>query len=59
MKIVGIRGSPRKAGNTEFLLSEALAIATEYGIQTQSLPSSRQFSIGPFSCAVRTLSLRI
>jgi hypothetical protein len=26
MRIVGISGSPRKAGNTEFLLNEALAV---------------------------------
>ncbi|AEB69396.1 iron-sulfur flavoprotein [hydrocarbon metagenome] len=37
MKIVGISGSPRKAGNTEFLLNEALAVAAEYGFQTERL----------------------
>ena len=37
MRIVGISGSPRKAGNTEFLLNEALAIAAERGFQTDRL----------------------
>jgi multimeric flavodoxin WrbA len=37
MRIVGICGSPRKAGNTEFLLNEALAVANEYGFQTERL----------------------
>ena len=40
MRIVGISGSPRKAGNTEFLLNEALAVASEYGFQTERLLSS-------------------
>jgi len=35
--VVGISGSPRKAGNTEFLLSEALALAGERGFQTERL----------------------
>jgi len=37
MRIVGISGSPRKAGNTEFLLNEALAVAAEHGFQTERL----------------------
>ena len=37
MRIVGISGSPRKAGNTEFLLNEALAAAAEQGFQTERL----------------------
>lgn len=37
MTVVGISGSPRKAGNTEFLLGEALAVAKERGIQTEML----------------------
>lgn len=37
MMVVGISGSPRKAGNTEFLLGEALAVAKERGFQTEML----------------------
>jgi len=35
MKVVGICGSPRKAGNTEFILNEALAVAGERGFETE------------------------
>ncbi len=35
MMVVGICGSPKKAGNTEFLLNEALAVCTERGFQTE------------------------
>ena len=37
MMVVGISGSPRKAGNTEFLLVEALGAAQERGIQTEKI----------------------
>ncbi|HSD58202.1 MAG TPA: flavodoxin family protein [Methanotrichaceae archaeon] len=37
MMVVGISGSPRKGGNTEFLLSEALGAALERGFQTERL----------------------
>jgi len=37
MIVVGISGSPKKAGNTEFLLGEALAVAKERGFQTERL----------------------
>lgn len=37
MMVVGICGSPRKAGNTEFLLNEALALATERGFETRKV----------------------
>jgi len=37
MMVVGICGSPRKSGNTEFLLNEALASATERGFETQKV----------------------
>jgi multimeric flavodoxin WrbA len=37
MKVVGICGSPRKAGNTEFLLKEGLAVAKERGFETEKL----------------------
>jgi len=37
MMVVGISGSPKKAGNTEFLLGEALAVAKERGFQTERL----------------------
>ena len=33
--VVGICGSPRKAGNSEFLLNEALAVAGERGFETE------------------------
>ena len=35
MIVVGICGSPRKAGNTEFLLNEALSVAKERGFETK------------------------
>jgi multimeric flavodoxin WrbA len=37
MMVVGISGSPRKGGNTEFLLSEALAGAFERGFEVERL----------------------
>lgn len=37
MIVVGICGSPRKAGNTEFLLNEALSVAKERGFETERL----------------------
>lgn len=37
MRIVGISGSPRKAGNSEYLLGEALKVAEERGFSTQML----------------------
>jgi multimeric flavodoxin WrbA len=37
MMVVGICGSPRKAGNTEFLLNEALAVAKERGFETNKV----------------------
>ncbi|VVB72845.1 Iron-sulfur flavoprotein [uncultured archaeon] len=37
MIVVGICGSPKKAGNTEFLLAEALAVAKERGFETEKL----------------------
>ncbi|MGA9099189.1 MAG: NAD(P)H-dependent oxidoreductase [Methanotrichaceae archaeon] len=37
MTVVGISGSPRKGGNTEFLLDEALKTSTERGFQTDRL----------------------
>jgi multimeric flavodoxin WrbA len=33
--VVGICGSPRKTGNTEFLLNEALSVAKERGFETE------------------------
>ena len=37
MMVVGICGSPRKGGNSEFLLNEALAVAGERGFETEKL----------------------
>ena len=37
MIVVGISGSPRKLGNTEFLLDEALKTSAERGFQTERL----------------------
>jgi len=37
MMVVGISGSPRKAGNTEFLLNEALGVVKERGLETERL----------------------
>jgi len=43
MKIVGIVGSPRKSGNTEILMNEALKVAREAGFETEMfLMSSKQ-----------------
>jgi multimeric flavodoxin WrbA len=39
--ILGISGSPRKAGNTEFLLGEALKVASERGYYTERLLCSQ------------------
>ena len=41
MMVVGISGSPKKAGNTEFLLGEALAVARERGFQTEKIALCR------------------
>ncbi len=35
--VVGISGSPRKGGNTEFLLGEALGVAKERGFEVERL----------------------
>jgi multimeric flavodoxin WrbA len=35
MMVVGISGSPKKVGNTQFLLNEALALANERGFDTE------------------------
>ncbi len=35
--VIGISGSPRKGGNTEFLLGEALGVAKERGFQIERL----------------------
>lgn len=35
MKVVGIVGSPRRGGNTELLVNEALKAAGEEGIETE------------------------
>jgi multimeric flavodoxin WrbA len=37
MMVVGICGSPKKAGNTDFLLNEALSLAEERGNETEKL----------------------
>jgi multimeric flavodoxin WrbA len=37
MMVVGISGSPKKAGNTQFLLNEALALANERGFETEKV----------------------
>ena len=38
MKVVGIVGSPRKNGNTEFLVSHALKSIAEEGLETELIP---------------------
>ncbi len=40
MIVVGICGSPRKAGNTEFLLNEALSVAKDRSFETERLLAS-------------------
>jgi len=35
IKIIGISGSPRAGGNTEFLVKEALSAAKDVGVQTE------------------------
>jgi multimeric flavodoxin WrbA len=37
MMVLGISGSPKRAGNTEFLLGEALAVAKERKLDTEKL----------------------
>ena len=37
MMILGISGSPKKGGNTEYILDEALKVATERGYKTDRL----------------------
>jgi multimeric flavodoxin WrbA len=37
MMILGVSGSPRKGGNTEYILDEALKVASERGFKTQQL----------------------
>ncbi|OPY54308.1 MAG: Iron-sulfur flavoprotein [Methanosaeta sp. PtaU1.Bin112] len=37
MIVVGICGSPKKAGNTEFLLNESLSVAKQRGFETEKL----------------------
>ncbi len=45
MMVMGISGSPRKGGNTEFLLNEALGAASERGFEIERLLCS-EISIG-------------
>ena len=40
MKILGISGSPRKGGNTDLLLDEALEVAREKGAKTKKITLS-------------------
>lgn len=40
MMILGISGSPRKGGNTEYILDEALKVASERGFKTEKLLAS-------------------
>jgi len=35
MRVLGISGSPRHGGNTEFLISTALSVLTEAGLETE------------------------
>jgi multimeric flavodoxin WrbA len=42
MKIVGIVGSPRKKGNTEILMNEALKVAREAGFETEMFLMSQK-----------------
>ena len=37
MLILGVSGSPKKEGNTEYILDEALKVASERGFKTQQL----------------------
>ncbi|MHC1631117.1 MAG: flavodoxin family protein [Methanotrichaceae archaeon] len=37
MMILGISGSPNKDGNAEYLLGEALRVASEYGFRTEKI----------------------
>jgi multimeric flavodoxin WrbA len=45
MRVVGVSGSPRNAGNSEYLLNEALKVVEERGFSTQKLLCS-ELSIG-------------
>ena len=45
MKILGIVGSPRKNGNTEILMNEALKAAQDAGMETEMfLMSGKQIA---------------
>ena len=46
MKIVGIVGSPRKKGNTEILMNEALKVARKAGFETEIFLMSQK-QVGP------------
>ena len=35
MMILGVSGSPKKGGNTEYILDEALKVALERGFKTE------------------------
>lgn len=51
MKIVGIQGSPRKAGNTDILLSVALEEAEKNGVRTEKIPLGEK-TIAPCDACV-------
>ncbi|MCB2188510.1 MAG: flavodoxin family protein [Deltaproteobacteria bacterium] len=50
MKVLGIYGSPRKGGNTDFLLDEALAAAREAGATTETVYCRRLKVSGCLEC---------
>ena len=50
MKVLGIVGSPRKGGNTERLIEEALAVAREAGMETEQISLSGLLIQGCDAC---------
>jgi len=51
MKVLGIVGSPRKGGNTEILVREALTAAKEAGAETEIVLASGKNIVGCDGCS--------
>ena len=51
MKVLGIVGSPRKGGNTEILVREALTAAKEAGAETEIVLAADKNITGCDGCS--------